>query len=132
MAACPICIPSTAENVANGTLRKTSSKLTALVSPSGNNLTGGELVEIWHGVPRLTVEYHRNRSRMFSAAAADSPPRNVDAIVIHRAYFPTVESIKASRDLATFSGEPAVYREGDRIVELRTVFVLLRAAKTKP
>jgi hypothetical protein len=41
LADCPICIPSTAEDVANGTLRKASSKLTVLVSPSGNNLTAG-------------------------------------------------------------------------------------------
>ena len=31
-------------------------------------------------VPRLTVEYHQNRPRLFSAAAADSPPRTVNAI----------------------------------------------------
>ena len=68
---------------------------------------------------------------MFSAGAADSPPRKVDAIVIHKPYFPTVESIKASSNLVA-SREPLIWREGDRIVELRTVFVLLRGAGEQP
>jgi hypothetical protein len=84
-------------------------------------------------VPRLIAEYHRDRPRMFSASAPDSPPRNVGAVVIHKAYFPTVDSIiKTSSDLATFDKVPLGYREGDRIVELRTVFVLLRGARTQP
>lgn len=77
-------------------------------------------------VPRLTAEYHRERPRMFSASAADSPPRKIDSIVIHKAYFPTVDSIKASRELAVVSGEPLTWREGDKLRELRTVFVLSR------
>jgi hypothetical protein len=77
------------------------------------------------------LEYHHDRPRLFSAAAADSPPRKIDAIVIHKAYFPTVESIKSSANLAMFGGEPLTFREPDRIVELRTVFVLLRGAAGK-
>ena len=44
-------------------------------------------------VPRMTAEYHRDRPRMFSASAPGSPPRNIDAVVIHKGYFPTVDSI---------------------------------------
>jgi hypothetical protein len=77
-------------------------------------------------VPRLTAEYHRSRPRMFSTLALDSPPRKIDAIVVHKAYFPTVESIRSASDLAKFGGEPLTWREGDKIVDLRTVFVLLR------
>jgi hypothetical protein len=62
---------------------------------------------------------------MFSTLTPDSPPRKIGAVVIHKAYFPTVESIKAASDLAKFGGEPLTWQEGDRIVELRTVFVLL-------
>jgi hypothetical protein len=76
-------------------------------------------------VPRLTAEYHRNRPRMFSTLAPDSPPRKIGAVVIHKAYFPTVESIRSASDLAKFGGEPLTWQEGDRIVDLRTVFVLL-------
>ena len=83
-------------------------------------------------VPRLIAEYHQNRARMFSTAAPDSPPRNVAAVVIHKAYFPTVDSIKISSNLALFGGEPVTWREGDSIVELRTVFVLLRGAVARP
>ena len=84
-------------------------------------------------VPRLTAEYHRDRPRMFSASAPDSPPRNVGAVVIHKAYFPTVDSIiRNSGDLATFDRQPLGYREGDRIVELQTVFVMLRGARAQP
>jgi hypothetical protein len=83
-------------------------------------------------VPRLTAEYHKNRPRMFSAAAPDSPPRKLDAVVIHKAYFPTVDSIKTSSNLALSGGAPLTWREGDRIVELQTVFVLLRGARTQP
>ena len=77
-------------------------------------------------VPRLTAEYHRNRPRMFSTLTPDSPPRKIGAIVVHKAYFPTVESIRSASDLAKFGNEPLTWREGDRIVDLRTVFVLLR------
>ena len=77
-------------------------------------------------VPRLTAEYHRDRPRMFSTLTPDSPPRKIGAVVIHKAYFPTIESIKTAGDLAKFSGEPLIWREGDKIVDLRTVFVLLR------
>ncbi len=77
-------------------------------------------------VPRLTAEYHRDRPRMFSTLAPDSPPRKIGAIVVHKAYFPTVESIRSASDLAKFGGEPLTWREGDKIVDLRTVFVLLR------
>jgi hypothetical protein len=83
-------------------------------------------------VPRLTVEYHQNRPRMFSAAAPDSPPRSIGAIVIHKAYFPTIESIKSSANVVMFGAEPVTFKEGDRIVELQTVFVLLRGAGTQP
>lgn len=82
-------------------------------------------------VPRLTAEYHRNRPRMFSANAADSPPRKIGAVVIHKPYFPTVESIKTASNLMQF-GEPLTWREGDRLRELRTVFVLLRGAGEQP
>ncbi len=83
-------------------------------------------------VPRLTAEYHRSRPRMFSANAADSPPRKIGAIVIHKPYFPTVESIKTASELAMFRGAPLTWREGDRLTELRTVFVLLRGAGRQP
>jgi hypothetical protein len=83
-------------------------------------------------VPRLTAEYHRERPRMFSANAPDSPPRNVGAIVLHKVYFPTAESIKASSNLVSFGADSAVWRDGDRLVDLRTVFVLLRGDGTKP
>jgi hypothetical protein len=84
-------------------------------------------------VPRLTAEYHRDHKRMFSASAPDTPPRTIGAVVIHKAYFPTVDSIiKRSGDLATFDKVPLGYREGDRIIELRTVFVMLRGAKAQP
>jgi hypothetical protein len=83
-------------------------------------------------VPRLTAEYHRERPRMFSANAADSPPRSIGAIILHKTYFPTVESIKASSNLAPFGNEPTVWRDGDRLVDLRTVFVLLRGDSARP
>lgn len=82
-------------------------------------------------VPRLTAEYHRERPRMFSAGAADSPPRKIGAIVIHKAYFPTEESIKAATNLMA-NGEPLIWREGDKLAELRTVFVLTRGRRPQP
>ena len=77
-------------------------------------------------VPRLTAEYHRDRPRMFSTLTPDSPPRKIGAIVVHKAYFPTVDSIKSSSNLTTFGNEPLTWQAGDKIVDLRTVFVLLR------
>ena len=82
-------------------------------------------------VPRLTQEYHRERPHMFSADAPDSPPRLISAYVIHKAYFPTIERIKAADNLAVFNyRNPVTFEQADQVIELRTSFLLLRGRKT--
>ena len=80
-------------------------------------------------VPRLTQEYHRERPHMFSAGAPDSPPRAISAYVIHKAYFPTIERIKAADNFALFSRDAVTFEKGDQIIELRTSFLFLRGGK---
>ena len=77
-------------------------------------------------VPRLTDDYIGSRREMFSASAAGLAGRQVGAYVIDKNYFPTAESIKASSNLTLLEPTPVTFENGDRLVELRTAFLLIR------
>jgi hypothetical protein len=86
----------------------------------------GEGFVIYYGsVPRMTDEYLQSRKQMFSSMAPDSVDREAGAYVIDKAYFPTAESVKAASNLTVFGPKPVSYRNGDRLIELRTVFLLI-------
>jgi hypothetical protein len=78
------------------------------------------------GVPRLKDEYVESRPGMFSASAAGLANRQVAAYVIDKHYFPTLESIKASPNLTLLEPKPVTFEAGDRLFELKTVFLLTR------
>jgi hypothetical protein len=76
-------------------------------------------------VPRLTDEYRKSRRTMFSASAGLAN-RDVDAYVIDKSYFPTADSVRASTNLTLFEPKPVTFESGDKLVELHTVFLLIR------
>lgn len=87
--------------------------------------SGEGFVIYYASAVRLTEEYARSRKDMFSSGAADLVRQKAGAYVLDKAYFPSVESIKASPNIVSDHAEPVTFREGDRIIELRTVFVLI-------
>ena len=75
-------------------------------------------------VPRLTDDYVQGR-RIFSSMAAGLIDRDVGAYVIDKASFPTAESVKAAPDVVLSGPKPVAFKDGDRLIELRTVFILI-------
>jgi hypothetical protein len=80
------------------------------------------------GVPRLKDEYLASRRDMFSASAAGLAGRQVGAYVIDKSYFPTAETVKAAPNLTLLEPNPVRFENGDRLIELRTAFLLVRPA----
>jgi hypothetical protein len=50
----------------------------------------------------------------------------VGAYVLDKNYFPTAESVKAASNVVLLSSKPAAMRDGDKLIELRTTFLLIR------
>jgi hypothetical protein len=87
----------------------------------------GEGLVIYYGsVPRLTDDYVQNRQQMFSSMSVGLIKREVGAYVLDKAFFPTVESIKAASNILPDAPEPVTFKQGDEIIELRTVFLVIR------
>ena len=80
------------------------------------------------GHPGVTFYFYYLQSRveMISSMTAGLDNREVGAYVIDKNILPTAESIKASPNIAVFGPKPVTLKDGDRLVELRTVFLLIR------
>jgi hypothetical protein len=87
---------------------------------------GEGFVVIYGSVPRLTWEYFKSRPQVISSLMAGQVTRDVGAYVIDKGYFPTVESVKAAPNLALLDPKPLKFNDGDKLIELRTVFLLIR------
>jgi hypothetical protein len=87
---------------------------------------GEGFVVIYGSVPRLTYEYFKSRPQVISSLMAGQVTRDVGAYVIDKGYFPTVESVKAAPNLALLDPKPVKFSDGDKLIELRTVFLLIR------
>lgn len=87
---------------------------------------GEGFVVIYGSVPRLTYEYFESRPQVISSLMAGLVTRDVGIYVIDKGYFPTVESVKAAPNLALLDPKPVKFTDGDRLIELRTVFLLIR------
>jgi hypothetical protein len=87
---------------------------------------GEGFVVIYGSVPRLTYDYFQARPQVISSLMAGQVTRDVGAYVIDKGYFPTVESVKAAPNLALLDPKPVKFTEGDKLIELRTVFLLIR------
>ena len=86
----------------------------------------GEGFVIYYGsVPRMTDEYLQSRQQMFSSMAPGSENREAGAYVIDKGYFPTAESVKAASNVTVLGPKPVAFKDGDKLIELRTVFLLI-------
>jgi hypothetical protein len=86
---------------------------------------GEGFVIVHASVPRLTKEYLQSRQDMISSLTVGLEDRRIGAYIIDKTYFPTVESVKTSSNVALLGPKPVVYKDGDKLIELRTVFLLI-------
>jgi hypothetical protein len=78
------------------------------------------------GVPRLTEEYVENRGDITNGIAGPPGAGDDGAYVIDKTYFPTIEAVKSAPNLDTQGPKPVQFGAGDRLIEFRTVFLLIR------
>ena len=83
-------------------------------------------VVMFASIPRLAIEYPRIRPTKISSMTDAELDRKIAAYVIDKSYFPTMESIKAAANVALFGRKPATFEEGDQLIQLRTVFLLIK------
>jgi hypothetical protein len=77
------------------------------------------------GVPRLVFAYFAGEPRTMNSFTENWVPRDIGAYVIDKGYFRTVADLKAAQNV-NLLGPPVVVREGDELIELATVYLLLR------
>jgi hypothetical protein len=77
------------------------------------------------GVPRLTEGYVENRGGVISSYAGP-PVSEIDAYVIDKAYFPDIAAVKSAPNLDQLGPKPVQFEAGDKLIELHTVFLLIR------
>jgi hypothetical protein len=87
---------------------------------------GEGFIVTYASVPRLTYDYFQSRPRVISSMVAGLVTRDVGAYVIDKGYFPDVESVKSAANLALLNPIPVRFKDGDKLIELRTVFLLIR------
>jgi hypothetical protein len=87
---------------------------------------GEGFVVTFASVPRLTSDYLQSRPQVISSMLAGSVTRDVGAYVIDKGYFGDVESVKAAPNVALLGPTPVKFNDGDKLIELRTVFLLIR------
>jgi len=90
---------------------------------------GEGFVVAFGSVPRMIHDYLRSRPHTIASMAGAMVSRDVGAYVLDKAYFPTVESIKTAPNIALLdpNPNPVKFKDGDKLIELRTVFLLIRS-----
>jgi len=78
-------------------------------------------------VPRLRYEYFQSRNRIDSGPMNQFISRDIGVYVLDKQYFPTVEAIKQADNISLLNPTPAKFKDGDKLIELRTVFLLIRS-----
>jgi hypothetical protein len=87
---------------------------------------GEGFVVNYAGIPRLTQEYFQNRRGVTNSITEQSVTEDVGAYVIDKGYFPNVEAVKGAANVDLLGPKPVQFKEGDTLIELRTVFLLIR------
>lgn len=77
-------------------------------------------------IPRLTYEYLTNRTGVTNSLTEHLITEDVRAYVIDKNYFRTAEAVKAAPNVDLLGPQPIRYNAGDKLIELRTVFLLIR------
>jgi hypothetical protein len=78
------------------------------------------------GVPRLTEEYVQNRGGVTNGIPGPSGAEDAGAYVIDKTYFPDIAAVKSASNLDPLGPKPVQFGADDRLIELRTVFLLIR------
>jgi hypothetical protein len=87
---------------------------------------GEGFVVTFGSVPRLTEAYRRSRPNVISSMTADLVDREIGAFVLDKAYFPTAETVRAAPNIALLASKPVTLQDTDRLIELRTCFLVIR------
>ena len=87
---------------------------------------GEGFVVYYANIPRLTREYLRNRQGVTNSITEQSVSEDVGAYVIDKGCFPDVETIKNAPNLDLLGPKPVRFDADDKLIELRTVFLLIR------
>jgi hypothetical protein len=78
------------------------------------------------GVPRLTQEHVRNRRGVTNSFTEHLVTEDVGAYVIDKNYFADAEAVKSAANLDLLGPKPVKFSEGDQLIELRRIFLLIR------
>jgi hypothetical protein len=87
---------------------------------------GEGFVVTYGSVPRMTEAYLKTRPNVVSSMTVGLIDREVGAFVLDKSYFPNAASIKAAPNIALLAAKPVTMADGDKLIELRTVFLLIR------
>jgi hypothetical protein len=87
---------------------------------------GEGFVVNYGSVPRLNEAYLKSRPNVISSAAAGLIDREIGAYVLDKGYFPTAASIKAAPNIALLTSKPVTMADTDKLIELRSVWLLIR------
>jgi hypothetical protein len=78
------------------------------------------------GVQPLTDAYLKDRRGTTNSLTEQLTTEDVGAYVIDKNYFRNAEAVKRAENVDLLGPRPIQYREGDKLVELQTVFLLIR------
>jgi hypothetical protein len=87
---------------------------------------GEGFVVSFGSVPRLTEAYLKSRPNVISSMTVGLIDREIGVYVLDKGYFPNAASIKAAPNIALLAAKPVTMADGDKLIELRTVFLLIR------
>jgi hypothetical protein len=87
---------------------------------------GEGFVVYYAGVPRITQEHLQNRHGVTNSLTEHLVTEDVGAYVIDKKYFRDVEAVRSATNLDLLGPKPVKFNEGDKLIELRTVFLLIR------
>jgi hypothetical protein len=89
---------------------------------------GEGLVIDFANIPRLTEAYLESRPNVLNTMTENKTTREkeVGSYVIDKKYFGSADLVRNAPNLDLLGMKPVRYREGDRLIELQTVFLLVR------
>ena len=87
---------------------------------------GEGFVVYYSGVPRLTQQHIKNRRGVTNSITENSVTEDVGAYVIDKTYFHDAEAVKNASNLDLLGPKPVQFAAGDKLIELNTVFLLIR------
>jgi hypothetical protein len=87
---------------------------------------GEGFVLYYAGVQPLIDEYVKDRHGVTNSLTEAWVTEDVGAYVIDKNYFRNAEAVKQATNVDLLGPKPVQFKEGDKLIELRTVFLLIR------